>query len=214
MGVKMIKLVVLGAPGAGKGTQAVRLSERLRIPHISTGDMLRENMKEGTELGLAIAQTMDGGGLVPDEIVIELVEARLMEEDCQHGYILDGFPRTLYQADVLSENADVTKAVAVEVPDELIIGRVAGRLVCPNCAAMYNLDSRPPQAAGVCDKCETRLVRRADDEPAAVANRLLLYHQQAEPILRYYQNQDLLLRVDGTKDMDVVTTEILQGLGL
>lgn len=211
---KMVKLVVLGAPGAGKGTQAKILSERLCIPHISTGDMLRENMRDKTELGLRIAKTMDAGGLVSDEIVIDLVETRLAQEDCHNGYILDGFPRTLHQAEILERDADLTKTVAVEVPDQVIVDRVAERLVCPKCAAMYNLASVPPHAPGICDVCGAQLTRRPDDEPETVANRLTVYHRQAAPILDYYQKKGLLLRVDGTKDMSVVTAEIMQGLGL
>lgn len=202
-----MKLIMLGAPGAGKGTQAAKLKEKYNIPHISTGDIFRANIKNGTELGKKAKSYMDKGELVPDELVCDLVVSRLQEDDAKEGYILDGFPRTIPQAKALDEALEkagdsIDYAIDVEVSDEDIVLRMAGRRACLNCGATYNVNSMPPQKEGICDNCGNELVLRDDDKPETVKNRLAVYHEQTQPLIDYYKNKGCLKEVDGTLPLD------------
>ena len=204
-----MKIIMLGAPGAGKGTQAQMIADKYNIPHISTGDIFRANIKNGTELGKKAKEFMDKGLLVPDELTVELLLDRVANEDCKDGYVLDGFPRTIPQADVL--DAELTKlgdkvdfAVNVDVPDENIVRRMSGRRACLKCGATYHIEHIPPKQEGICDKCGSELVLRADDKPETVQNRLSVYHEQTQPLIDYYDKKGILRTVDGTKDMQEV----------
>ncbi len=213
-----MKIVMLGAPGAGKGTQAKLLAERFQIPHISTGDIFRMNIKEGTDLGKEAKGYMDRGQLVPDSLTIQLVIDRLQKEDCAKGYILDGFPRTIPQAESLNEALDklddkLDFAVNVEVPDENITERMAGRRVCPACGATFHIVFNPPKQEGVCDVCQGALILRDDDKPETVKKRLGVYHEQTHPLISYYEKQDILVNVDGTQKVEKVFKEILELVG-
>ena len=213
-----MKLILLGAPGAGKGTQAKLLTERYGIPHISTGDIFRENIKNATELGKQAKEYIDAGKLVPDELTIGLVMDRLAKDDCAKGYILDGFPRTIPQAEKLTEaleagSGEIDAAIDVEVPDEVIIERMSGRRVCPKCGASFHVVNIPPKKEGICDLCGEALITRADDQPETVKNRLSVYHEQTQPLIDYYGRKGLVLTVDGTKEMEAVFEEIVKGLG-
>ena len=208
-----MRLIVLGAPGAGKGTQARRVSEIFELPHISTGDMLRDHMRRKTEIGESVAATMNSGGLVPDELVIALVKARIECADCEVGFILDGFPRNIKQAEELdrylvSVDKQLDKAVNLHVPDETIIGRMLGRVVCPKCGAMYNTNSNNPKKEGLCDTCSVKLVSRPDDNPETFARRLRLYHDLTEPIIDFYQKQGMLITVKGEGEANEITKQI------
>lgn len=212
-----MKVIMLGAPGAGKGTQAKRIAEKYGIPHISTGDIFRANIKNGTELGKKAKTYMDQGLLVPDELVVDLVVDRFKESDCEKGYVLDGFPRTIPQAEALdtalkaiSEQVDF--AVNVEVPDENIVERMSGRRACLSCGATYHLKYIPTKVEGVCDTCGVDLVLRDDDKPETVLKRLKVYHDQTQPLIDYYTKQGILVEVDGTKDMAVVFNAIVDVL--
>lgn len=207
-----MKLILLGAPGAGKGTQASRLAEHYGIPHISTGDIFRANLKEKTELGMKAKEYMDAGLLVPDELTVDLVMDRLQKEDCQNGYILDGFPRTLAQAAALDAQVEIDAAVDVEVPDENIVSRMAGRRVCPTCGEPYHTEWKIPKQDGVCDRCGAELIIRKDDEPETVAKRLTVYHEQTAPLIGHYQEANKLIAVDGTLSVEAVTDAIVQAL--
>ena len=214
-----MKIVMLGAPGAGKGTQAEMIAEKYNIPHISTGDIFRANIKNGTELGKKAKAYMDAGNLVPDELTVDLVIDRVAQDDCREGYILDGFPRTIPQAEVftaqLNANGDkIDYAIDVEVPDENIINRMSGRRSCPKCGATYHIEFIPPRKEGVCDVCGEALVLRADDKPETVKNRLNVYHESTQPLIDFYNNLGVLRTVDGTQNMKDVFAEmisILQG---
>ena len=213
-----MKLVMLGAPGAGKGTQAKRLAEKYRIPHISTGDIFRSNIKNGTELGKKVKGFLDSGALVPDELTVDLVMDRIGQEDCRNGYILDGFPRTIRQAEKLTEalqgkGGEIDWAVNVEVPDEAIVERMSGRRMCPSCGASYHVVNIPPKKEGVCDQCGAQLTTRPDDEPETVRKRLEVYHQQTQPLIDYYKEKGRVLDVDGTKPMEQVFQAIVARLG-
>ena len=208
-----MKLILLGAPGAGKGTQATRLADIYQIPHISTGDIFRANLKEETELGLKAKAYMDQGLLVPDELTIDLVMDRLAKDDCKNGYILDGFPRTLAQAAALDERTSIDAAVDVEVPDENIVRRMAGRRVCPNCGEPYHTEYKVPLKEGICDRCGSELIIRKDDEPETVLKRLTVYHDQTAPLIGHYQQAGKLVAVDGTQSVEAVTEEITKALG-
>ncbi|WP_343248595.1 adenylate kinase [Diplocloster hominis] len=213
-----MKIIMLGAPGAGKGTQAEKIAEKYQIPHISTGDIFRANIKNGTELGKKAKTYMDQGLLVPDELVVDLVVDRVQQEDCKKGYILDGFPRTIPQAEALdaalSANGEkIDYAVNVEVADENIINRMAGRRACLNCGATYHVVTIPPKEEGVCDKCGNELVLREDDKPETVKKRLDVYHDQTQPLIEYYTAEKILVEVDGTKDMAEVFGDIVKVLG-
>ena len=209
-----MKIIMLGAPGAGKGTQAQMICDKYNIPHISTGDLFRSNIKNGTELGKKAKEYMDKGQLVPDELTVELLLDRVAKEDCKDGYVLDGFPRTIPQADVLDK--ELTKlsdkidfAINVEVPDENIVRRMSGRRACLKCGATYHIEHIPPKQEGICDRCGSELVQRDDDKPETVQNRLSVYHEQTQPLIDYYQNAGVLKQVDGTKDMNDVFTDIV-----
>ena len=212
-----MKLILLGAPGAGKGTQAKLLVDKYEIPHISTGDIFRENIKNGTELGKKAKAYMDAGGLVPDELTVDLVMNRLSQEDCKKGYILDGFPRTIPQAERLTEALEargeaLDAAIDVEVQDEIIIDRMAGRRVCPKCGASYHVVTIPPKKEGICDVCGAELITREDDRPETVKKRLDVYHDQTQPLIDYYNGQGIVVTVDGTQAMEDVFAEIVKKL--
>lgn len=213
-----MKLIMLGAPGAGKGTQAKKIAEKYNIPHISTGDIFRANIKNGTELGQKAKTYMDQGLLVPDELVVDLVMDRFAQPDCENGYVLDGFPRTIPQAEALDAalekaGAKIDYAINVEVPDENIIRRMSGRRACVGCGATYHLVHIPPKAEGICDTCGKELILRDDDKPETVKKRLDVYHEQTQPLIDYYTNQGALVEVDGTVDMEDVFNAIVKILG-
>ncbi len=209
-----MKIVMLGAPGAGKGTQAKKISEKFSIPHISTGDIFRANIKNGTELGKKAKVYMDQGLLVPDELVVDLVVDRLKQEDCKNGYILDGFPRTIPQAEAL-DNAltaigeKMDYAINIEVPDDYIINRMAGRRACVSCGGTYHIVNIPTKVEGICDVCGGTLILREDDKPETVKKRLDVYHEQTQPLVDYYQGKGILVDVDGTKDLLDLFNEII-----
>ena len=207
-----MKLILLGAPGAGKGTQATRLAEHYSIPHISTGDIFRANLKAETPLGLKAKEYMDKGLLVPDELTVDLVMDRISQEDCVNGYILDGFPRTLNQAAALDAKVAIDAAVDVEVPDENIVRRMAGRRVCPVCGEPYHTEWKVPKKEGICDRCGAELIIRKDDEPETVLKRLVVYHDQTQPLIDHYGKQDKLVAVDGTLSVEEVTNAIIAKL--
>lgn len=209
---------MLGAPGAGKGTQAKRIAAKFSIPHISTGDIFRANIKNNTPLGAKAKSYMDKGELVPDELVIELIMDRFAQDDCVNGYVLDGFPRTIPQAEELdkalkSVNDNLDYAIDVEVPDDNIINRMSGRRACINCGATYHIVHNPPKVENECDTCNGELILRDDDKPETVKNRLDVYHTQTEPLLKYYTEKGILYTVDGTQDMDTVFDSICKIVG-
>ena len=213
-----MKIVMLGAPGAGKGTHAKGIVEKYHIPTISTGDIFRQNIKEGTELGKKAKGYMDAGELVPDELVCDLVVDRLSKEDCKDGYILDGFPRTIPQAEALDKalaanNETVDYAINVEVPDENIINRMSGRRACIGCGATYHIEFNPTKVEGICDACGEKLILRDDDKPETVKNRLSVYHEQTQPLIDYYSKKGVLAEVDGTQSMENVFNAIVDVLG-
>lgn len=213
-----MKIIMLGAPGAGKGTQAKMLADKYMIPHISTGDIFRANIKNGTELGQKAKTYMDQGLLVPDELVCDLVVDRVQQEDCKEGYILDGFPRTIPQAEALDAalaklGAKIDYAVNVEVPDENIVRRMSGRRACVACGATYHIVYNPTKEEGVCDRCGKELILRDDDKPETVTKRLNVYHEQTQPLIEYYTKQGALVEVDGTMNMDDVFNAIVKILG-
>lgn len=214
-----MKIIMLGAPGAGKGTQAKEIAEVCNVPHISTGDIFRANIKNGTELGAKAKEYMDKGLLVPDELVCDLVVDRIQQSDCEKGYILDGFPRTIPQAEALTNalNAIGQKmdyAINIEVPDENIIQRMSGRRACVGCGATYHVVYNPTKVEGICDACGEALILRDDDKPETVKNRLDVYHEQTQPLIDYYKNEGILVEVDGTKNMDDVFTDICKVIGV
>ena len=211
-------IVMLGAPGAGKGTQAAMICEKYGLPHISTGDIFRSNIKNGTELGQKAKAYMDAGKLVPDELTIQLLLDRVAKADCSGGYVLDGFPRTIPQAQVLTEALEksgqsVDYALNVDVPDDNIVRRMSGRRSCPKCGASYHVEYIPPKNAGICDVCGSELIQRDDDKPETVQNRLSVYHDQTQPLIAYYEKAGVLRTVDGTRDKEVVFDEITGILG-
>ena len=213
-----MKIIMLGAPGAGKGTQADKICAKYNIPHISTGDIFRANIKNNTELGQKAKSYMDQGLLVPDELVVDLVVDRVKAEDCQNGYVLDGFPRTIPQAEALDaalakEGAKVDFAINVEVPDENIINRMSGRRACVACGATYHIVHIPTKVEGVCDRCGESLILRDDDKPETVKKRLDVYHAQTQPLIDYYTSKNVLKTVDGTQDMEAVFQAIVDILG-
>lgn len=213
-----MKIIMLGAPGAGKGTQAKEIAEKYQIPHISTGDIFRANIKGGTELGMKAKTFMDQGMLVPDEITIGMLMDRIGQEDCINGYVLDGFPRTIPQAESLTKalaerGEKVDYAINVDVPDENIINRMSGRRACLGCGATYHITFNPPVKEGICDTCGQELVLRDDDKPETVKKRLDVYHQQTQPLIDYYKNAEVLAEVDGTQPMDAVFQGIVEILG-
>ena len=213
-----MKIIMLGAPGAGKGTQAKKIAEKYHIPHISTGDIFRANIKNGTELGKKAKTYMDQGLLVPDELTVDLVIDRVGQDDCKDGYILDGFPRTIPQAECLyaaleKRGEKVDFAINVEVPDENIVNRMSGRRACVGCGATYHIKYNPTKVDGVCDACGEKLVLRDDDKPETVQKRLGVYHDQTQPLIDYYTKSGVLKEVDGTVDMEDVFQAIVEILG-
>jgi adenylate kinase len=210
-----MKLILLGAPGAGKGTQAEILCDRLNIPTISTGNMIREAMKSGTEMGLKAKEYAENGKLVPDEVVIGIVDERLRKDDCQNGFILDGFPRTIPQAEALDRmGIAIDRVVDINVPDEVITRRVSGRRACLDCGSTYHIDTKKPNVEGICDRCGSTLVQRKDDLPETVQERLHVYHAQTEPLRDYYAAAGKLLVVDGQQGIQEIaeqTLELLKG---
>ncbi len=213
-----MKVIMLGAPGAGKGTQAKQIADKYHIPHISTGDIFRANIKNGTELGKKAKTYMDQGLLVPDELVVELVADRIQQDDCKNGFVLDGFPRTIPQAEALDAaleniNEKMDYAIDVDVPDENIINRMSGRRACLNCGATYHLVSIPTKVEGICDRCGNPVVLRDDDKPETVKKRLEVYHEQTQPLIDYYKKQDILRTVNGVQPMEEVFKAIVEILG-
>lgn len=213
-----MKIIMLGAPGAGKGTQAKMIAEKYGLPHISTGDIFRANIKNGTELGKEAKEYMDKGLLVPDELTVRLLLDRVAQDDCKNGYVLDGFPRTIPQAEVLDEKLSelgekVDYAINVDVPDENIVNRMSGRRACLSCGATYHIVSIPPKKEGICDVCGSELVLRDDDKPETVQNRLKVYHDQTQPLIDFYEKKGVLRSVDGTLPMEEVFTAITKILG-
>lgn len=209
-----MKIVMLGAPGAGKGTQAEMLAKKYDIPHVSTGDIFRMNIKNGTELGMEAKKYMDQGLLVPDELTVRILLDRVAKEDCKKGYVLDGFPRNIPQANVLDDALSklgdkIDYAINVDVPDENIIRRMSGRRACLACGATYHIEHVPPKKEGICDKCGQELVLRDDDKPETVKNRLQVYKEQTQPLIDFYGKQSILHNVDGTKDMNEVFDAIV-----
>ncbi len=209
-----MKLILFGAPGAGKGTQAETISKELGIPTISTGNILREAIQNKTPIGLEAKRFMDNGQLVPDDVVIGIVEARVARDDCKNGFILDGVPRTIAQAEALERaGVAIDNVVSIEIEDSVIEGRMSGRRVCSRCGASYHVTENPPKIEGVCDDCGGPLVVREDDKPETVRERLLVYHQKTEPIKDFYKVRGKLLVVDGNRPIRIVHNEILEALG-
>ena len=213
-----MKIIMLGAPGAGKGTQAKQIAAKYEIPHISTGDIFRANIKNGTELGKKAKEYMDQGMLVPDELTCDLVMDRIAQDDCERGFVLDGFPRTIPQAEALSNaltkiGQSMDYAIDVDVPDENIVNRMSGRRACLNCGATYHIVFNPTKTEGVCDTCGNETVLRDDDKPETVQKRLSVYHDQTQPLIDYYKKQNILKSVDGTKPMNEVFSDIVAILG-
>lgn len=214
-----MKIIMLGAPGAGKGTQAKMIADKYSLPHISTGDIFRANIKNGTELGMEAKKYMDQGLLVPDELTVKILLDRVEHEDCKNGYVLDGFPRTIPQATVL-ENAlnergeKIDYAIDVAVPDENIINRMSGRRACLACGATFHIAHVPPKTEGICDRCGGELILRDDDKPETVKNRLHVYHEQTQPLIDFYSERNVLKTVDGTIDMQDVFAAIVDILGV
>ena len=213
-----MKIIMFGAPGAGKGTQAKMIADKYGIPHISTGDIFRANIKNGTELGKKAKGYMDQGLLVPDELVVDLVADRIVQDDCKNGFVLDGFPRTIPQAEALDEalkklGTSIDYALNIEVPDDNIVTRMSGRRACVSCGATYHLVHIPPKKEGICDRCGAALILRDDDKPETVKKRLAVYHEQTQPLIDYYSKQGCLKEVDGTVDMSDVFDAIVKILG-
>ncbi len=213
-----MKIIMLGAPGAGKGTQAEKVAAKYHILHVSTGDILRANIKEGTQLGKQAKSYTDAGLLVPDELVVKLVTDRLDRSDCREGYVLDGFPRTIPQAEALDKwlagrGSLVDVVIDVDVPDEAIAKRMSGRRACVKCGATYHTEYAPPKREGICDECGGKLILRDDDRPETVQRRLKVYHSETQPLMDYYKRQGILRKVDGTADIDDVYASVLKILG-
>lgn len=213
-----MKIVLLGPPGAGKGTQAKSISNRYSIPHISTGDIFRKNISENTPLGIEAKSYMDNGQLVPDEVTINMVKDRLQQDDCKNGYLLDGFPRTVHQADALDSflterNESIDTALLIEVPKEFILERMTGRRVCPSCGASYHIKFNPPTNDGKCDLCGSDVIQRKDDTEETVKERLDVYENQTQPLIDFYKNKKQLSVVDGTQAINEVFESICKILG-
>lgn len=214
----MLRAVLLGPPGAGKGTQAVRLVEKYEIPHISTGDIFRKNIKEDTELGKKAQEYMNAGALVPDELVVDLVKDRLQQDDCKNGFLLDGFPRTIFQAEKLDEflsesNQKMDIVINLKVEKEALIKRLTGRRVCKDCGASYHVVNIPPKKEGVCDICGGELIQRKDDNIETVENRINVYEEQTAPLIGYYKEAGSLVDFDGEASLDEVFDAIVQAIG-
>ena len=213
-----MKIIMLGAPGAGKGTQAKMIADKYGVPHVSTGDIFRANIKNGTELGMEAKKYMDQGLLVPDELTVKILLDRVSQPDCKNGYVLDGFPRTIPQAEVLDKalaelGESIDYAIDVDVPDENIVKRMSGRRACVSCGATYHVVHVPPKKEGICDRCGSELILRDDDKPDTVKNRLDVYHKQTQPLIDFYTKKGVLKTVDGTVDMQDVFKAIVAILG-
>lgn len=209
----MLRVILLGPPGAGKGTQAVRIVDKFNVPHISTGDIFRDNIKKGTELGKKAKAYMDRGELVPDDLVIEIATTRLLEDDCKEGFLLDGFPRTIYQAEKLDaflekHGQKIDKVLNLDVKKDVLIERLTGRRVCKGCGASFHIKNMPPKKAGICDVCGGELFQRSDDTAATVANRIDVYNEQTLPLVEYYKKAGVLFDVDGSIDADPLFDKI------
>ena len=214
----MLRTILLGPPGAGKGTQAVKIVEKYGVPHISTGDIFRENIKKGTELGKRAQEYMNRGELVPDDLVIEIATTRLLEDDCKNGFLLDGFPRTVYQAEKLDEflaahGSKIDKVLDIAVEKEELITRLTGRRVCKACGASYHVVNIPPKKEGVCDICGGELVQRADDNIETVTNRIDVYEAQTKPLIDYYEKAGNIAHIDGSTGLENVFADIVKALG-
>lgn len=208
-----MKIILLGAPGAGKGTQAEVICNRYNIPAISTGNIIREALKTGTEMGLKAKSYMESGALVPDEVVIGIIKERIVKDDCKDGFILDGFPRTIPQAEALDKMGIVIdKVIDIEVPDEKIIKRMSGRRVCEKCGASYHLEYKKPKVEGICDACSGTLIQRKDDHPDTVKSRLDVYHSETEPLKDYYEKQGKLTVVEGQEEIEATTRLLIEAL--
>ena len=204
-----MNIIFLGAPGAGKGTQAERIAEAYSIPTVSTGNMIREALANGTEMGLKAKSFIEAGQLVPDEVVIGIIKERLAKDDCGNGFILDGFPRTIPQAEALEEmGINIDKVVDIDVPDEVIKNRMGGRRVCPKCGAPYHIETLKPKVEGICDKCGSELMQRKDDAPETVADRLNVYHEQTEPLKGFYEARGKLASINGLGDINEITERV------
>ena len=213
-----MNIMLFGAPGAGKGTQAKFIIDKYGIPQISTGDMLRAAISEGTEMGMEAKKFMDEGKLVPDSTIIGIIKDRLSQEDCKKGFILDGFPRTLAQAEALEVllkelNMNLDIVISLNVPDSLIVGRVVGRRVCPNCGASFHIENNPPKVEGKCDYCGSDLIIRKDDNKDTVEKRLSAYHEQTAPLFNFYSKRGVMVELDGTKEINEIAKEIFDILG-
>lgn len=209
----MLNIILMGPPGAGKGTQAVRIIDEFHLPHISTGDIFRENISKGTELGLKAKAIIERGDLVPDDLTIDLVKSRLSQEDCANGYLLDGFPRTIAQAEALKKMGPeigraVNLVVDITVPDEVLVQRIAGRRVCPKCGASYNVVSMKPTVEGICDRCGSALIQRKDDNPESFKIRLDNYYAQTAPLVDFYKAEGLYHHFDGMDGLEKVSAQI------
>ena len=214
----MLRTILLGPPGAGKGTQAAKIVEKYGIPHISTGDIFRENIKKGTELGKKAQEYMNRGELVPDDLVIEIATTRLLEDDCRNGFLLDGFPRTVYQAEKLDEflaarGSKIDKVLDIAVEKEELITRLTGRRVCKSCGASFHVVNIPPKKEGVCDYCGGELIQRADDNLETVTNRIDVYEAQTMPLIDYYEKAGNLVHIDGSTGLENVFADIVSALG-
>lgn len=212
-----MRLILLGPPGAGKGTQAEFIVENFEVPHISTGDIFRKNIKEGTELGIRAKSFIDKGALVPDSLVVEIVEARLKEADCTNGFLLDGFPRTVFQAEELDKvlekmGEDLTAVLNIKVNPELLVARAVGRRICKSCGATYHVTNNPSAVEGICDKCGGELYQRSDDIEETVANRINVYMNETSPLIHYYEERGKLVNVDGEQDIKIVSSDIVNAL--
>lgn len=212
-----MRLILLGPPGAGKGTQAKRVIEEFDIPHISTGDIFRKNIKEKTELGQKVEGLLAEGKLVPDELTIEIVWDRLDQEDCKNGFLLDGFPRTIPQAEALDEGLakrglKLDRVLNIDVDKDSLVKRLSERRVCPNCGASYHIDNNPPKVEGICDVCQTPVIQREDDKEQTVLDRIKVYDSQTKPLVDFYNKQDLVFTVDGTLPIDEITNKLVTEL--
>lgn len=212
-----MRLILLGPPGAGKGTQAKRVIEEFDIPHISTGDIFRKNIKEKTELGQKVEGLLAEGKLVPDELTIEIVWDRLDQEDCKNGFLLDGFPRTIPQAEALDEGLakrglKLDRVLNIDVDKDSLVKRLSGRRVCTNCGASYHIDNNPPKVEGICDVCQTPVIQREDDKEQTVLDRIKVYDSQTKPLVDFYNKQDLVFTVDGTLPIDEITNKLVTEL--
>ncbi|MBN1622282.1 MAG: adenylate kinase [Endomicrobiales bacterium] len=208
-----MNLIILGPPGAGKGTQAKKIAKKYNIQHVSTGDIFRETSKSGSDLGKKLQSYMSSGALVPDDLVVEIVKERIVRPDCQKGFLLDGFPRTLVQAEnldkvLLKENRKIDKALSLDLSEEEVVSRLSSRRVCKSCGANYNLITQPPKNGEICDNCSGELVQRADDNPETIKQRLKVYRDQTEPLIEYYSKTKILVKIDGAKSINEVFKNI------